>query len=502
MHEAFAVPRRQELLGLIIFFVENVRKFVRVLFGLIAGAAISPKLFTYLWVAVIAGVVINATFSWLQYRRFLFHVDGDALRITKGVLVRENITIPFDRIQTVHLHQNVVQRILSLTGVKVDTAGSGKKELQIHALKRGEAQALQRILQHYALADGRPAAPSASEEDAQAIPEVPTAPGETLVELSLGRLLLVGLTQNHIRNGLVAVGFVVGTFSQFDNWVEQAIDQIDEDTLAMARAFVLASVVAGVLVFLAASVLFSIVQVVLRYYGLKASLSSQSFTVVAGLLKRNEHTIPLRKVQFLEWRGNFLRRIPGFETVRIVQGRSQENVPGAMNVSIPAVFPEQTARIVEQVFEGQHAGPAEVLLPHGYARYLRFAFVLLPLVFPLIPLLISGFNPWLVGGMVAYTGLAWMWTGKYHRSVSLESNGHVLVYQRGWAFTVRTVMHLHKLQRIQIRQNFLHRRRGVAHVTLFTAGGSRTVRYLSIDQARELYDYALYRVESFEGSWM
>ena len=162
MHEAFAAPRRQELLGLIIFFVENVRKFVRVLFGLIAGAAISPKLFTYLWVAVIAGVVINATFSWLQYRRFLFHVDGDALRITKGVLVRENITIPFDRIQTVHLHQNVVQRILSLTGVKVDTAGSGKKELQIHALKRDEAQALQRILQHYALADGRPVVPSPS----------------------------------------------------------------------------------------------------------------------------------------------------------------------------------------------------------------------------------------------------------------------------------------------------------------------------------------------------
>ena len=67
---------------------------------------------------------------------------------------------------------------------------------------------------------------------------------------------------------------------------------------------------------------------------------------------------------------------------------------------------------------------------------------------------------------------------------------------------VRTVMHLHKLQRIQIHQTFLHRRRGVAHVALFTAGGSRTVRYLSIDQARELYDYALYRVESFEGSWM
>lgn len=499
MHEAFAAPRRQELLGLIIFFVENVRKFVRVLFGLIAGAAISPKLFTYLWVAVIAGVVINATFSWLQYRRFLFHVDGDSLRITRGVLVRENITIPFDRIQTVHLHQNVVQRILSLTGVKVDTAGSGKKELQIHALKRGEAQALQRILQHYALADGRPVVPSASEEDPQTVPEAQAGPSETLVKLSLGRLLLVGLTQNHIRNGLVAVGFMVGTYSQFDNWVEQAIDQIDEDTLALARAFVLASVAVGVLVFLAASVLFSIVQVVLRYYGLKASLSSQSFTVVAGLLKRNEHTIPLRKVQFLEWRGNFLRRIPGFETVRIVQGRSQENVPGAMNVSIPAVFPEQTAQIVQQVFEGQDEGPAEVLLPQGYARYLRFGFVLLPLVFPL---LMVEFNPWLIGCMVAYTALAWMWTGKYHRSVSLESNGHVLVYQRGWAFTVRTVMHLHKLQRIQIHQNFLHRRRGVAHVTLFTAGGSRTVRYLSIDQARELYDYALYRVESFEGSWM
>ena len=101
----------------------------------------------YIGFAIAAGVVGIGVYSWFQYQRFWFHVDDQGLQIKEGVMNREKITIPFDRIQTVHLHQNVVQRLLSMTGVKVDTAGSSSKELEIQALTKSDAVAVQVLLQ-------------------------------------------------------------------------------------------------------------------------------------------------------------------------------------------------------------------------------------------------------------------------------------------------------------------------------------------------------------------
>lgn len=497
MPEAFDQPRRQELLGLVLFFAENLRRFVRILFGLIAGAAVSPKFLAYAWIAVVAGVLINAAFSYMQYRRFLFHVEDGALKISKGVFLREKIDIPFERIQTVHLHQNIIQRLLSLTGVKVDTAGSGKKELQIHALKRSDA----RLLQTY-LGSAQPGAapPSSDQTDAPTLEAPDRTESEPLVRLSLGRLLIVGLTQNHIRNGLVAIGFIAGTFSQLDEWIGALIDDVSEETIQQAKAGAAVMIVMGVVTFALASVLFSVVQVILKYYGLVAYLNDRCFTITAGLLKRNEHTVPLTKVQFLEWKGNFLRAIPGFETVRVFQARSQENIPGALNVSIPAVFTEQTERILATLYGD--TTPKLHLRPHPAQRVLMALYCMIPLAIAAIPLSIGGQFVALAITAAVYVPLCLFWTGRYHRSVDIATNGRTLVYKRGWAFTQRTVMEVHKVQSVSLHQNFLHRRRGVAHLTLHTAGGKRTLRFLPESDARALSDYALYRVSAHPGSWM
>lgn len=483
---------------MVIFFFENIRRLGRALIAVVAGAAINPKFFVYIWVVVLAGLAVVALVSYLQYQRFLFHIEGGALRISKGVLVRDEIIIPFDRIQTVNLHRNVVQQVLNLTGVRVDTAGSGKKELQIHALKLEDARALQQALQKHLSEDSGQVVDEASGETSEAPPKE----REVLVRLGLMRLFIVGLTQNHIRNGLVAIGFVFGTFSQLDEWIERAFGTISEDTISQAKTFGFWLILIVVVVFLVSSVLFSLIQVILRYFNLEARLDDTAFEVEAGLLKRNQHTIPLHKVQFLEWKGNFLRDIPGFETLRIFQGRSQENIQNNLNVSIPAVFSEQTERIMETLYRGDAQGQYERIGIHPFARIFRFlvsCLLLLPVAAAL-----AFTKSWLiiVPGLVLFAAVLWMWTGRYHRSIHVESNGKIFKYSRGWAFKRRTVLSLYKLQSIEINQNFLHRRRGVAHVNLYTAGGKRNIRYLPVEDARRLADFILYRVEAHEGSWM
>ena len=278
------------------------------------------------------------------------------------------------------------------------------------------------------------------------------------------RLLLVGDPEPHPQ-WVGGGGFWV-VLSQFDNWVEQAIDHRRGHLGPGACVCIGHGVGGSPGVFGRIGLVFNCSSgaAVLRAQG----LAEQPIVHRGGrFVKRNEHTIPLRKVQFLSG-GEFLVAYSGFET-RGQQGRSQENVPGAMNVSIPAVFPNKPCTLCGRFSRANTKG----LQRCCFRTDMRTAWVCA------ISAGVSVADGWIqpLAGRL-HGGLhcaAWMWTGKYHRSVSLESNGHVLVYQRGWAFTVRTVMHVHKLQRIQIHQNFLHRHRGVAHVTLFTAVHARCV---------------------------
>ena len=66
----------------------------------------------------------------------------------------------------------------------------------------------------------------------------------------------------------------------------------------------------------------------------------------------------------------------------------------------------------------------------------------------------------------------------------------------------RSMFTFHQLQRVVFNQNTIMRRRGVAHITLATAAGNRTFKYLNEAAARQLYDWSLALIEQSESDWM
>lgn len=463
----------------------------------------------YIGFAIAAGVVGIGVYSWFQYQRFWFHVDDQGLQIKEGVMNREKITIPFDRIQTVHLHQNVVQRLLSMTGVKVDTAGSSSKELEIQALTKSDAVALQVLLQKYkeqqALGLEADNGPSYSTQFDS--PRVSTSANseteepETLVKLTIYQLLQVGLTQNHIRNGFLAIGFFFGLYWQFDELLGDFIgnsarvyaDEILSTWVTMA--------VAGIILFLVGSVLLSIGRTFLRYFDLHAFLTSKALHVNAGLLKRNEFTVPINKIQFVEWYSNFLRKIPGFESVKIFQGQSGDTKK--QSVEVPACFDEQTAKLMTTLFP-EYTEDLKFDTFHVDSFYERFLLVIWGFIgtagavtLALTVSMSSGLI-----ALVVFLVLLFIWTKKYVNSITLQSNGKMLIYQRGWLFRKRMALKNYKIQSVSWTQSFFQKRRNTAHLTLYTAAGSRTIRFINADLAKALHNYLLYTVEVSKKGWM
>ena len=126
----------QNLLGVIIIFVQSVRRMLNAYLAFFAYSIFSEGTGSYVWWIFGVSLIFIAVTSVLKFRNFKFRLDETQLVLNSGVLTKDVTNIPLDKIQSVHLHQNFIQRILGITGLKIDTAGSSTEELEIPALKR------------------------------------------------------------------------------------------------------------------------------------------------------------------------------------------------------------------------------------------------------------------------------------------------------------------------------------------------------------------------------
>ena len=500
---SFSEPRRQAPLGVIILFGENLRKMIQIVAALVFATLYMEELpISRTWIIFILGLIM-AIFTVLQYLRFTFHISSEELIIEKGVLIKERLSIPLERIQTVHLSQNILQQIFQVTGLKIDTAGSGKEELKISALTHGDAKELQDLLQKESVNIQQE---NLSDSAAHEIkPE--NEQRETLVHLSLGQLILVGLTENHIRSGLIAVGVLWGYYWQFKDMMQEGIvnqTQFDpnelESALIMSRPG-LGFVMMLILFFLIASVMVSMFRTILKHFNLKATLGKKSLQVSSGLLKRNEYSIPLNKIQIMTWQGNVLRDIPGFESVIIKQSRSDDS-SGKQKVEIPACIPEQTMTLETRLFSDELDKEMRAFKPHAYYLiFLRLVFGIIGMI-PTVLIYLSTQVYWVFAAYLVYVFILFFWTKKYVSKVKISTNGELLRYEKGWLSRDRSLVKIYKIQSVKYSQSIFQKRRGTAHLTLYTAGGSMRIPFLPAYLASEMYNYFLYKVEVSEKGWM
>lgn len=505
-------PTRQNILGVVIYILRNFRVMISLFITVLIVGAAKPQVWIIIGIAVIPVGVTLALFAYWQYRNFTFHIDGDDLIIHKGVIFKDRTVISADRIQSIKIVENIVQRILGLVALKVDTAGSSGSELEIPALERKAAVALKDLLYRKkeeaesgaVLNESAEEAPSSNEGDetpptAEEKVKRPAAEKRVLVKLSLFDLVLVGLTENHLKTGLVALAVVFGYFSQLMEYFQNYLEAyVDEYANAAANASITAALTALAL-YAVITVVISMVRTFLRFYGLKAQLEPEAIEIETGLLKRSYDRVPVRKVQFVEWETNPLRKLAGFESARI----HPTNPVGAANkqkVEIPALRPLQSAQLADGIYSG-YAAPEKGFKADATA-YARIAAIVLSLgLLPLTGVLFYEFGYIGLVLLLMYVPVVFF-AWQYGRRVRIFFDRRFLLVHKGWIFPSRTVLPLHKLQSVAVSSNVFLKRRGLCHLNLYTAAGSRRVRYLSVNEAVELSDYLLWCVERSEEDWM
>jgi putative membrane protein len=489
-------PQRQSLLGVVVYILRNIRAIIAIFLSFLAVGAANPQAWFFFSLAMVPLGIFLLVFAYYQFKNFTFHVNEDKLLIHKGVFIKDRLVVEAERIQSINITENFIQRLIGLVSLKVDTAGSKGNELEIPALERDRAELLKKLLyEKKAEAVGEDA-----QLEADAASETTDSKKRILVSLSLGDLIVVGLTENHLRTGLIALAFVFGTYSQYQEYITEYFEDPLESYAEQAVNAGLAALVIFIIVYSVVSVLLSLGRTILRFFNLKAFINDDAIEISTGLLKRNEFRVPIHKVQFLQLETNPLRRAVGFESAKIKPSNSVGEVAKQQNIEIPALRSVQSSTLIQGVFEN-FILPEKELQGNAWA-YARlnaiiFAIITIPITLGLYSFL-SYFS--LVILLLIPSGAVFGYF--YGKTVRLFYDESFIVIRKGLLFTKRIVLPTYKIQSIKKSSNLILKRRKLSHIDLYTAAGSRAVRFLNTEEIDRFYDFVLYSVEKNSESWM
>lgn len=116
------IPRQHLGSGALMgFFLSFVAKSVMLLFLFAIGAALLPQVFIFV---MIGYFVVTFLAALLMYNNFFYQIDEDGLTIESGIIHKYQVTVPYDQIQNVNIERTLLDRVLGVSRVSIETAGA------------------------------------------------------------------------------------------------------------------------------------------------------------------------------------------------------------------------------------------------------------------------------------------------------------------------------------------------------------------------------------------
>jgi putative membrane protein len=217
--------------------------------------------------------------------RFLttrFRITATQLELRRGLLSRNVLTAPLDRVRTVELTSSPIHRLLGLSRVEIGTGSAsnpGSDKLRLDSLPRAEARTLRSALIHNV---------------GHAV-ETDTTVDDVLLRLDPAWVRYAPLT----TSGVVVAAAGLGAASQF---VEPAINRFESSSMSLPSVPLWITVVLAVLVFALISSVLAIAGYVVANWGFTVSRDrdGRSIHVARGLLTTRETSLDSERVRGVE----------------------------------------------------------------------------------------------------------------------------------------------------------------------------------------------------------
>ncbi len=489
--------QRQAPAGLILFFGNNFRNLFKIGFPIFIALFLhksdSDKTMLYVWtgVGILVLVTISTIFSYLYFR---FSIVGNEFVLQKGFLKKVRLSIPLERIQTINVKQNIIQKILGVVSLEVDTAGAGTVEVKLTAIKHSMAKELEE-----ALKQSMTTAEKYVQHESAA--EIADVKDKVVMQLNVSDLLKVSISENHLRSFLLVLVVVNWLYNQVKDFYNEEVQRITEQGVATAEQLDFRVWLYLFLFMMIVSVTISFVMVFLRFYDFKLTSSGKTFKIRFGLLNKREVNVPLSKIQIISGHTNPLRKLLNFQSLIIRQATSGSNVKKTQAIVIPACRNEHLSYIEKVLFGKEKSVFSAPLSSHPF--YFIRGFIVLSVVF-LGLTFIAAQKYLLVWWAFAILELllAFMFFLAF-RKRKFRLNDTLIEISKGVFGTSFYHMLTYKIQVVKFKQTILQKRRKRANIIIYTASGEKLkIPYINEKTAMDIYNYILYKIETTNKLWM
>ena len=497
----FEVPQRQSEIGIILIFLTRIFNILKGFWAIIVYLLFTgPDMATLIYIALGLGVmsVLVLIYSFVYYRKFLFHIDykNQEFVLQEGVFNTEDIAIPFDRIQQVYIKRSILQRILNVNSFVVETAGSKKEEISIKAISNEKANQLLAILI------------KVKDKYSEKItdPEIAGEPSEDRLwthELGFLTLLKIGISTNYLRGLALIAAFFSTIYNEVRTVSEEHSELIQNylDKLPGPMESISIFILIAVIV-LFLSVLITVSEVFIKYFNLKLTQTKDSLELEMGLKTNTKVSLRPRRVQLLQVITNPVQKWLNLYEVRISLANS-ENELQKSKIKIPGLDQATVAKVNSFLYTGESSTFGETFTPDKLLLVRRLIFALIPaLASYLIVFFVDAlsFTTWLLlAGL--YAVIAVIWQVLMFRSLRLIISEDFVYKKYGVWNKTEERLEIYKIQSISVFQPLWYEKKNLVNIIFHTAGGDISFRTVSKDVLTYI-NYMFYKIESNSRSWM
>lgn len=482
------------------------------------------------WYAGVGGfLLLIALMAFLTWKKFGFWLEEDRIIIRSGLFFRQEKTIYYTRIHSVNIEQPLIQRILGVVQLKIETpGGNNKADGILETLSKNEANRIKQLLRSYSEA-GAVRAESAGESenatadvsvagfegselnapDATALSaakagagESHSAPSATLssysdsgparpeaasiqrqedtgpsVTLDAGKLFQAAATS--LNFGL-AIAFIAGLYSFADDFLnlilpDHFFEQVVEDSVSqMSNTFFIVGLAVFVILF---AWVLSILLYILKYSGFTMRREGKQLSLTYGLLEKKSILFDPKNVQAVIVNESWLRQIWGYSEVKlqVVSSDKQEQL-----MLHPFIKVSEIQALIDRFVPGIKLPEPKELAPSPRKALIYYIRIPLLIVIVLTGACITYFGAIGAWSLILIPLVLW-WRISCHKAAGMLLQDSQLTLRRRTLQRITYYVRRPRIVTMSVKRSDAQRRKGIAAISVQVLGSPFSYKVPGMD---------------------
>lgn len=406
--------------------------------------------------------VINSILKWIMIE---FYINNNELIYKSGIINKKKLEIPFNKINTIDINKNIIDKMFNICTLKVDT-GAVKEVGQEIKIKINKEEA-------YKIRNFINGINSKSVyEDLEKI-ESPTNRAFSKT-ISFKEIFLYSISKSKILWAVGGIFFIGDFLKNLEETFKISITNNIVENVEIERLFSIGLVksigmviLLFMFIYIFISTIFMIFEMI-RLYNFTLTNDKNDIKIKYGLLTVKEYSIPRNKIYAIRYKQNLLQqlfKIFQIEVVTVGYG-DEQNEQAILYPVANREFINSTLNLILPTFEfdGEINKPTKDVLSRFIIKrtIILIIFVIIPLFF-LIP------KSYLIIKLILFFILILLniFLGFLnYKNTSLGISKELLVASSGGIEKVTTLIKQEYLQSVEIRENPFQRKKSVCDYKL------------------------------------